>query len=72
MLVRVLIEHPEDLGTCRGGVPASVWQLPAIREIATRNRDFVAVAGQRCRFGVDYSKPTRLLSDVPGLKEFAG
>ena len=26
-VARVLIEHPEDLGSTRNGVPASIWQL---------------------------------------------
>ena len=68
--VRVLIEHPEDLGRSTHGTPASIWQLPAVREIQTRDPNFVSVAGHQCQFEVDYSKPTRLLSDVPGIADF--
>ena len=68
--VRILIEHSEDLGRSTHGTPASIWQLPAARGIQARDPNFVSVAGHQCQFEVDYSKPTRLYSDVPGIADF--
>ena len=65
-----LWEHPEDLGRTRNGEPASVWQLPETRAIAT-DEDFITVAGHQCQYaGVDRKKPTRLLGNIPGLRAF--
>ena len=80
MIVRSLLEHPEDLGVIKHGMhkgrcPASIWQLPDIRDFvkrhqcAKRHPDFITVAGHQCAFGVDYSKPTRLLSDILEIKD---
>ena len=73
--VRCLLEHPEDLGrvgrqSFHQGVPASIWQLPDLRS-AFGDAKAVSVAGWQCQFpGVDYSKPTRLFSDIPGIEGF--
>ena len=67
---RLLLEHPEDLGRSKHGTPASIWQLPEIRAILKMCPDFFTVAGHQCQFGVDYSKPTRLLTDISGLAAF--
>ena len=74
-LARVLIEHPEDLGAVtfgkfKGRVPASIWQLPEMRKLVDEDPDFNTVVGHQCQFGVDYSKPTRLTSNIPGILEF--
>ena len=67
---RVLWEHPEDLGTTPKGTPASIWQLSEIRRFVCDEHGFYTVVGHQCPFGVDYAKPTRLLSDIPGVKSF--
>ena len=74
-VVRLILEHPEDLGAAfqEGkfvGNPASIWQLPQIRGILERCKDFATVAGHQCQFEVNYSKPTRLVSDLPDLGTF--
>ena len=70
-VVRVLLEHPEDLGRTRTGKdPASIWQLPEIRQFVGANPDFISVVGHQCQFEVDYSKPTRLLSNLPNIATF--
>ena len=67
---RSLLEHPEDLGRVPSGEPASIWQLEDIRT-AHGNSRFSSVAGYQCQFpGCDYSKPTRLLSDLEGVDAF--
>ena len=68
--MRILIEHPEDLGSTKNGVPASIWQLVEIRRLQDLNSAMVSVAGHQCQFEVDYSKPTRLCSDIPGISDF--
>ena len=71
--VMTILEHPEDLGYVRRGlhkgVPASIWQLPELRK-AFGEFPFMTVAGHQCKFGVDYPKPTRLLSDILSLVAF--
>ena len=67
--VMTLLEHPEDLGRCPLGVPASIWQLKELRS-AYAEFPFVSVAGHQCQFGLDAPKPTRLLSDIVSLMAF--
>lgn len=68
--VMTVLEHPEDLGRARLGVPASIRQLKELRS-AFSEFPFVTVAGYQCQFpGVDRQKPTRLLSDILSLEEF--
>ena len=50
--IRVLLEHPEDLGTTPKGTPASIWQLPEIREFVWKH-SFIIAAGHQCQFAVD-------------------
>ena len=45
-IIRVTLEHPEDLGTTPTGTLASISQLPAIRAIIEKYPDFFTVAGQ--------------------------
>ena len=63
--VRSILEHPEDLGAARLGVPASIWQLAECRTFSKRG--FKTVVFPQCQFGVDYHRPTRLLSDFEGI-----
>ena len=59
-----LIEHPEDLGmTYSGFAPASIWQLPEIRQLAQTTSACTAALFQ-CDFTANTSKPTRLLSTL--------
>ena len=67
--IRSLLEHPEDLGRTHRGTPASIWQLPALRKLGKRS-GFQSVAVHQCQFGIDVTKPTRLLSDIPGIAGF--
>ena len=74
-IVRGLLEHPEDLGVIRHGKhkgrsPASIWQLQDIRCFAIDIPEFKSAAGYQCQFAVDYSKPTRLMSDLPDIEDF--
>ena len=65
-----LWEHPEDLGTTPRGCPASVWQLQQVRK-AYAEFPCTTAAGYQCQFdGVDYAKPTRILTDIMSLKSF--
>ena len=69
--IRILLEHPEDLGRAHGGKdPASIWQLRELRSLVADHPEYVSVVGHQCQFGVDYAKPTRLLSDIPGIEAF--
>ena len=75
--IRSLLEHPEDLGRTPRGTPASIWQLPEIRQFGNKVSQkpgpggFQTVGGNQCQFpGVDRKKPTRLLSDVAGVERF--
>ena len=62
-----LWEHPEDLGMNPRGCPASVWQLQQVRK-AYAEFPFITAAGFQGQFeGVDYPKPTRILTDIVGL-----
>ena len=63
--VTAVLEHPEDLGVARHGFPASIWQLPEVR--ALHRTGFRSAALHQCRFGADYPKPTRLLSNAASL-----
>ena len=65
-----LWEHPEDLGTTPRGCPASVWQLQQVRK-AYSEFPCTTAAGYQCQFdGVDYAKPTRILTNIMSLKSF--
>ena len=65
--VRCLLEHPKDLGRTNRGSPASIWQLPTLREIGSAS-DFVTVAGHQCQYPrIDRKKPIRRMSYVKGF-----
>ena len=61
--VRMILEHPEDLGLVRGGhMPASIWQLPQHFEAISHGFNSVAVL--QCWSGTDFPKPTRFLTNL--------
>ena len=65
--VAFLIEHPEYLGACNRGNPASIWMLPEMRTLAQETKAATVVFHQ-CQFeSVKVAKPTRLLSTVHQL-----
>ncbi|CAE8725125.1 unnamed protein product [Polarella glacialis] len=70
--VRVFWEHPEDLGALWSETvvvqPASVWQLPEMREEITEAHRRWTMAFWQCYFGSNYAKPTRVVTDIPGLR----
>eukprot|EP00974_Lingulodinium_polyedra_P020183 1950440-Lingulodinium_polyedra.AAC.1 len=67
---RGLLEHPEDLGEAPRGDPASIWQFKEPQEL-TVSSDYFRGALFQCELAeVDYSKPTGILTDVPGAKRF--
>ena len=60
-----LIEHPEDLGrTKTGDDPASIWQLPEVRNLAA-SCGAHCFAVHQCHFGAGTSKPTRFATTLP-------
>ena len=69
-IVRVLIEHPENLGAARNGVPASMGQLLEIRRLQDLSPGMVSVAGHQCQLEVDDFKPPRLYSNMAGIEDF--
>ena len=64
--VGAAMEHPEDLGQTVRGRPASIWQLPRTRALAKGG--FFTFAFYQCSFGAELAKPTRLLTNIPGLQ----
>ena len=59
---RGFLEFPEDLGQCKFGMPASIWEAVRARELP---ESYLRVAICQCYLAdVDYSKPTGLLSFV--------
>jgi hypothetical protein len=66
-----VLEHPEDLGkTSDDELPASIWQLDAIRQLQLNTQAHTWALFQ-CTYGEDFglqcaesSKPTRLLSTL--------
>eukprot|EP00435_Cladocopium_sp_Y103_P059542 s1184_g21.t1 len=71
--VKIIWEHPEDLGAAvdskgRTVFPASIWQLPET-EFLLSQPNWVTVAFFQCRFQVNRLKPTRLLSNIAGIAD---
>lgn len=75
---RVLIfgEHPEDLGRVvreeDGAVlhRASIWQLEELRDLLKiMELDLFTTVFNQCRWGADYRKPTRLITNITSLRE---
>ena len=64
-ICRYLAEHPEHLGKLKRGEPGSMWLRP--KAIAAADLPgFYGMGIKQCRWA-HYPKPTRLLSDIPGL-----
>ena len=57
--VLVLGEHPEDLGRCKAGLPGSMFQWPAYKELI-EVCGFVETALHQSDLGAPTPKPTRL------------
>jgi hypothetical protein len=70
--ILVLLEHPEDLGVSKindmGSWPASVWQLPEVRQFHS-HLGWHTVGLNQCLFGAHSPKPARFLSNMPGLTQ---
>ena len=57
------LEFPEDLGRCRHGVPASLWQLQAAKDLA--NFGYVRGALYQCEWSnANYKKPIGILTNI--------
>ena len=75
-LVLVLGEHPEDLGAVRREedgaklVPASIWQLTTLRAVLSDHPEMFTVVFGQCCFGAPYRKPTRLVTNIPQLRQW--
>ena len=70
--VAFLLEHPENLGGIRSRPsftvrPASIWELDEVQALA-QGRGFTR-AFHQCKFGAISQKPTRILTDLKGLKD---
>jgi hypothetical protein len=63
--VLFLVEHPEDLGRTPTGDPASIWQDAGLMKFIGGNA--LTIALHQCVLGVDYPKPTRLLTNITEL-----
>ena len=69
--VEFLFEHPEDLGAVRSSThrvarPASVWQLPQMRQLGASLKVYT-FAFYQCQFGASSRKPTRFITTFPQL-----
>ena len=75
-LVLLFSEHPEDLGRVyreEDGLqldPASIWQLESVRNLLQLDLDLFTVGFNQCCFGAPYKKPTRIISNIPGLRSW--
>ena len=67
--VRSLLERPEDLGRTHRRTPASIWQHSELRKLGQRT-GFQSAAEHQRQSGIDVKKPTRLLSNTPGVENF--
>ena len=63
-----LLEHPEFLGACPKGVPASVWMLEEFQSLVQKFSTSTAVFHQ-CTFGADFPKPTRVAGTWSGMRD---
>ena len=62
----IVLEHPEDLGKAKnGGIPGSIWRWPGTQRLLEKGAKYGAMA--QCTFGAPTPKPTRLLTNVPGI-----
>ena len=60
------LEFPEDLGECKHGVPASVWNWPSLTELAKVG--YLRGALYQCEWSsINFRKPTGILSNIAGF-----
>ncbi len=64
-----LFEHPEDLGEVAGEVPASIWQLPEMRQLVETTQG-TTWAVYQCKYSALSPKPTRFASNIRQCKNF--
>ena len=64
-----LIEHSEDLGEVAGEVPASIWQLPEMRQLVEKTQG-TTWAVYQCKYSALSPKPTRFASNIRQCKNF--
>ena len=65
------LEFPEDLGDANLGSPASLWQLPESRNISKMGLKRGAIF--QCEWGgVNYTKPTGILTNIQAMVDDAG
>ena len=64
-----LLEFPEDLGSSRGHLPASIWQLSVVKSLAHHSKAHRIALYQKW-FGTEYLKPTALLTTMALTKDF--
>ena len=75
-LVLLFSEHPEDLGRVyreEDGLPmdpASIWQRENLRKLLELDLGLFTLGFNQCCFGTPYKKPTRILSNIPGVKRW--
>ena len=62
-----LLEHPEDLGRVKAGVPASIWQLEETFAVVADSEATTGALHQCQWSGVSVAKPTRLAGTVANL-----
>ena len=64
-----LLEHPEDLGRAPGGFPASIWQWPSTKELASKTEAQTVATQQQHFKGARHVKPTRFFGTLLGMAE---
>ena len=75
-LVLLFSEHPEDLGRVYREEdnlqldPASIWQSESVRNLLQLDLGLFTVGFNQCCFGAPYKKPTRIISNIPGLQSW--
>ena len=75
-LVLMFSEHPEDLGRVvreEDGLeldPASIWQLEKVQQLLLLELGLFTVGFNQCCFGTPYRKPTRVISNLPGIRSW--
>ena len=73
----LLREYPEDLGRVYREEdnlqldPASIWQSESVkRSLLQLDLGLFTVGFNQCCFGAPYKKPTRIISNIPGLQSW--
>ena len=63
-----IIEHPENLGVTRNGMPGSIWEWPAIKQLVDQE-GVQTGAFYQAAWGRPFAKPTRLIFRAGRLGE---